>query len=187
MGVMQEPNRVWFGLGAGGGGQAAVYGRSVVEFSVFAVDDLSRRFLLTLAGSRWGPGLGGSGAAYLVVISSLKSRFDLIDKQFSSGWGFQLNLGGRWGDVFKALGRAPAIVKLLKVAAKVFQTRIGKALSPDGWKELSAAVTESLGSLGMNNTNPQPQLTAMQIPLVGGGLEVSLYNESFTVMSVDEF
>ncbi len=180
----RKPSGIWFGIGPGGGGHLFVGGRDVKEFVVFSVDDYGDRFVLGMDGERWGPGLGGSAAASIVICTSLYDPYKLANKELDWQFDFQLNLAGKWGDLLKLVTRSGKGAKLAKFGAKVARAigkdvleavvKHGGKLTQKQWEVLATKVKE-VATSSFDTKAKEPQVSAFEIPLGGVGAEVSFF------------
>jgi hypothetical protein len=162
-----DPHSSWFGVGLKSGGSLLVGGYESFTGALFNLDSgraSARSF--EFSAYRMGPGLGG-GAGLSAAFLFNASDPHVLNGKWAWDWGFSLALGGKWDDVIDAAKWGKMLDRLTDVGVAI------KNLEP---KQLEAA--RDLGS-ALSNASPtlgaEPSFTAIDIPLAGAGLEVSLH------------
>ncbi|MHC4469808.1 MAG: hypothetical protein ACYTDY_05175 [Planctomycetota bacterium] len=162
-----DPNSSWFGVGLKSGGSLAVVGYESFTGALFSLGSgraSARSF--DFSGYRIGPGLGGGAGLSAAFLFNADDPRALNDR-WAWDWGFSLALGGKWDDVIDAARWGKMLGKLSKVGVHI------QNLEPE---QLEAA--RDLGSALSNASSSfsaEPAFTAIDIPLAGAGLEVSLH------------
>jgi hypothetical protein len=170
-----ERSGVWFGLGVQGGGHLAVFGKDTVEALLYSLEGYQDRFWLNIDGWRLGPGLGGSVGLVFVVATGAKypSKFSGLKV---TGFDFQANLGGKWGDLAKGLKGLGAVAKFAR-AGKI----IDKTISMAEWEKVRDLIWNLIKAGQINAKSSSPEVNVMGIPGAGLGLELSAYYGTGTV------
>jgi hypothetical protein len=168
----------WFGIVGKGGTQFVVVGiETVVGFAV-SLDDPTKWMAITASINRIGPGFGASGGFAGVYVTGVTSPSQLNGHQ-EGDWDFNLTLGPNWGKIAKSAGRTtklrPLIEALAKIGAKT-PTALKRMLkaNPDKYGELVDSCRSFNDSLGMGSESG-PKVLIFDVPLGGGGVEVSGY------------
>lgn len=164
-----EKSGVWFGIGFQGGGHLAVGGKDTVEAWMFSLETYKNRFMLNVDGYRIGPGLGGSvGVAVVVATGGVyPSAFSGLKV---SGWDFQANLAGKWGDLAKGV-KGLSAVKRFANAGKI----VDKMISYAEWEKIRDLIWNGIKAGSINPHSEKPEVNVMAIPGAGVGLEISGY------------
>lgn len=158
---------IWFGLGGQTGGSLFVIGKDTVEACLYSWDDYESHFWMNIDGWRFGPGLGASVGAVLVIATGVDKPYDL-DGFPKDGKDFQANMGGRWSDIAKAAKALKAVQKIGS-GAKL----IDKTISLAEWEKLRDTIW-NLYKTGDIDTK-KLDVNVFGIPGAGVGLELSAY------------
>jgi len=163
------PSGVWFGIGVQGGGHLAVGGKDTVEAWMFSLESYKNRFLMNIDGYRIGPGLGGSIGIAIVVGTGGPSPGKFNGVQVS-GFDFQANLGGRWGDLAKGAKGLNAVRRFAS-AGKI----IDKTISFAEWEKTRDLVWNAIKVGQIDSKSGKPEMNVIAIPGAGTGAEISAY------------
>jgi hypothetical protein len=186
----------WLGIGAKFGSQVVIVGIENMGAFVFSIEDLVnaepniRAFELHSEGNRFGPGVGASGGACLVYITSASSPSQLHGHQ-SSGKDWNLALGGNAGSVVKTargaakLNKLRPIIQFLRRVNAVTPSALKKALTqPDKLGDLYKLQGALRETLANDSGGGEPEILVVDLPL-SGGTEISIYWQlsTFTVLA----
>lgn len=168
-----KPTNIWFGIGVKGGGHFFAVGKDTFEGWLVSADNYDNSFFVNIDGWRLGPGLGGSVGAALIVVAALddprKLQGYMIDDK-----DFQANMGAKWGTLAKGVSKLGFVQRLAK-SSKMWG-KIGKgAITAAEWEKTRDLIKGSVSALGIDPNAAEPQVTVIDIPGVGTGLELSAY------------
>lgn len=166
-GAKPERSGIWFGLGLQGGGHLAVAGKDTVEGWIYSLESFHDRFWMNIDGYRVGPGLGGSVGVVFVMVTGARTP-GAIQGLKVSGWDFQANLGGRWGDLAKGLKGMKAVSRVA-TAGKI----IDRSISVAEWEKLRDAVWNGIKALQIDTKSAKPEVNVIALPGAGTGVELS--------------
>jgi len=198
--VIKPQKTVYLGLGLKWGGFVALAGCQALEAYLFSVDDYDDRFLLNAQIIAAGVGGGGSYGCQLVVCYGGAASYEFIGCKFG-GWDFNINVAGHWGELAKAAGRFPMLVKIAKFLQEAKLTKLlqeGKLtkgtveqllkLTPDQWKSFSDLGKTIKDKMLSDPSAAKPQVNTFDLPLpppFATGLEVDIFYGWGTVLSVE--
>lgn len=169
--IAAKPERsgIWFGLGGQTGGHLFIGGKDTVEACLYSLETYQDRFWANVDGYRVGPGLGASIGLVFVVATGGKQP-GIFDGVKVTGFDFQANLGGKWGDLAKGLKGLSAVSKFAK-AGKI----IDKTISVAEWEKVRDLVWNSIKATAIDTKAAKPEFNVMAIPGAGVGLELSAF------------
>jgi len=164
-----ERSGIWFGFGGQTGGHLAVAGKDTVEACLYSLEGYQNRFWMNIDGYRVGPGLGGSIGVVFVVATGGRSPGAFSGLRIT-GFDFQANLGGRWGDLAKGLKGLGFVSRFAK-AGKF----IDKGISIVEWEKLRDLIWNGIKTGQISLHSDKPEMNVMGIPGAGTGAEISAY------------
>lgn len=157
----------WFGAGIKVSSMRMFEGNDTVLMYLGGLDPRNSFFML-VGIDRQGWGAGWSGGAIAVFITGVHDPKDLKAVQLD-GMDFSFTVGGKWGALAKSAENSKWFGMMLKAAT----SRV-----PLGVSELSEAVTaikSGAAVLGLDLDNAKLDVKILEVPLMGGGLEVGIY------------
>jgi hypothetical protein len=159
-------------------------GNDQILVSMWSLDRTRRgeTFQMKIDVKRTGFNWGGGGGAVVVIVTGLDGEPKKIQGLTSEGWDFNAALGEGWSAIGKAGRKAPAIGRLASVLGTTL--RKGQSLSPEAWEKVWENAKAVNGLVGTDYTAGSPQLTIIDVPGLGGGVEASVYVSTTTVTSV---
>lgn len=169
----------WVGVVGKGGTQFAIIGIETVAGLAVSLDDWTDWMAVTASINRLGPGWGASGGAAVVYIIGVSSPSQLNGHQQMEDVDFNLALGMNLGKAVKTGSKAKELQPLVDALRKIGATspallkRLVKD-KPDTWAEFAKIGRQLNDTLGAGAAT-EPKVFMVDIPLSGGGFELSLF------------
>jgi hypothetical protein len=186
--VGSKPNSgVWVGLMVNVGVFTGAMGRDYVRGTMYSIDDSNRTFDAVSDRVRIGVGAGAGVGAAVCIISNLYDRKKL-DGHSTSGYDFNLALGGKWSAIAKGAMKFPRIIRVVdhfndltragrsgKGLIEAMKTTLRNAakLTPDEYAQLAKLGREAKTTLD-NQSEKKPNLNMLTLP-VPGTIEASMF------------
>jgi len=177
----------WIGLGAKLGSTVVIMGIEQMGGWVVSISDLVnmephiRTIVLNAQTTRMGLGVGASGGACLIYITSLRDPSQL-NKLMTGGMDFSLAIGGNAGELIKAgsvgakLKKLEPLVKaILKIGGKTPDILKKQLMHPDKMGDLYKAIKSLRETLQSEDDKPEPEVLVADLP-VSGGTEVAIFH-----------
>lgn len=192
-------DKLWFGLGLKGSIMAVAGGLMPMESVIFNSNYFDHCFGLFFAAYKYGLGLGASGGPVVVIISGMSDPKEIHNTDHDGGFDWQLSVGGKWDSLLRAgkVGKKLAeggkmlgelakskltgvwqALKQGKLAGGAFSKAVQAAakLELDEWLKIHELMKFALKDIWEAELNPsKPHVAVIDVPLAGGGTEISAY------------
>jgi hypothetical protein len=176
----------WYGVGvkAGAGTSGASIEGTGMDLTMAAMYNLKNednRFKIAATTKRYATAGGGySGSAVLCFATGIYHPADFNSIQ-SSGVDWNFAVGAKW------LSFARWAAKLPKMSKVISAVNAAKYANGDAVSELATFIKGGMAGFGLSEDDTMPSFVSIDLPLVGAGLEASVYYgvTSYRVLSID--
>lgn len=160
----------WFGVAVKGGGTIGVSGLEYMTGEFINVGQLSEWHGFQMISLRLGLGLGaGAGLTACFVFNCMNLMS--LHETFSTDWGVNISLGGKWSEVAKTLGKN-GFIQSVATAAKVITK--GSLAEPQQIESVRNGLSNMYTAYDLSKTSG-PKMVTLDIPMAGVGLELSAH------------
>ncbi len=166
----------WVGIGVKGGGHIILAGVESTLLFCISLDDWRDFMILNITSGRVGPGLGASGG---LVIAGIGNCFDPRNLRGwpVSGMDFQLAVGPRVGSYLKVVSKVDPLYQAIRYGGNARTLVTREVFTPKLCERIVNEVKNGIGALGLfpKEGNYDLAINVVDIPVAGGGEEVSIY------------
>jgi hypothetical protein len=165
-----------------------IYGNDQIAAGLYSLDMERRGEMVgvTIDIERTGIVWGGGGGMVVVIVSGLDGPAapQKLQGYTSDGLGldFSASIGGAWGALAKRGKDVPGLKRLIGILMK--NLRPGESWSPEKWEKIWEQAKLINGLAGLNNALGKIELTIIDVPGLGGGMEVGLFGSTTKVKTV---
>ena len=158
----------WLGIGVKAGGMLGFGGVESVSGTFYNIGNPGITYGFSMVSSRWGFGLGGGSGLVAIGVFKLNG-LSWLDGRVMEDWGVNVDLGGRWKHLVKALD-AKNFFRNVKLA-RAFGALVSNL------DEIRDAMHYIYNAYEFDAKGDHPSVS-LDVPFAGAGLELSAFKTS---------